>query len=122
MLENNPGARIAVYAIWMPIFPDDAADRWPAEALTDRRVVHWWDGEKRVGRWFAQRMRDLEPELAPGSIDVGGTILWDAYLVYGPGRQWNDSASGVHRWGRPILGTREHLEQAFRQFMTEASH
>ena len=116
VLEKNPNAPIAVYAIWMPIFPDDARDRWPADGLTDGRVVHWWDQEKSTGRWYAQRMRELEPRLAPESIDVGGTILWDAYVVYGPGVEWSDSASGVDRWGRPILATREYLERSLARF------
>lgn len=121
ILGKNPNASIAVYAIWMPIFPDDARARWPVDALTDRRVSHWWDDEQRVGRWYAQRMRDLAPRLAPGSIDVGGTILWDGYVAYGPGTQWSDSGAGVHRWGRPILATREHLQGVIAQLANDGS-
>jgi hypothetical protein len=113
LLSAHPDANVRVYAIWLPIFPDDARETVPAGAFTDRRVVQWWDQEKLVGRWYAQRMRDMERRLAQGSIDVGGTVLWDAYVVYGPDARWNGAPTGLHRWGRPILATRASLNDAF---------
>ena len=31
------------------------AERWPAAALPDRRVRHYWDEEREVGEWYASR-------------------------------------------------------------------
>lgn len=111
LLDAHPDADLRVYAIWFSMYPTDLRERWPAGVLTDARVVHWWDEEKRVGRWYGQRMRDMEDRLAPGAANVGGTILWDAYLVYGPEAQWNDAPTGLRRWGRPIFATREAFDE-----------
>lgn len=94
------------------MYPTDMRERWPADVLTDARVVHWWDEEKRVGRWYGQRMRDIEHRLAPGSAGLGGTILWDAYLVYDPAARWDGAPTGLRRWGRPILKTSEPFSEA----------
>lgn len=107
MLDAHPDADLRVYAIWFAMYPTDLRERWPADVLTDARVVHWWDEGKQVGRWYAQRMGDIRDRLAPGASDAGGTILWDAYLVYGPDARWDDAPTGLRRWGRPIFATRE---------------
>jgi hypothetical protein len=112
VLDAHPDAKVRVYAIWLPIFDADVRQSWPADAFSDERVVQWWDQDTRVGRWYAPHMRDMEPRLATGSVDVGGTILWDAYVVYGPEATWNDASTSVYRWGRPILATRETLSTA----------
>ena len=118
LLEAHPQADLRVYAVWFNMFPTDLRERWPADALTDRRVVHWWDEEKRVGRWYAQQMDDIKDRLAPGARDAGGTILWDAYLVYGPDARWDETPSGLRRWGRPIFATRESLEEEVGRLLT----
>lgn len=103
------------------MYPTDLRERWPANALTDRRASHWWDEEKRVGRWYAQRMEDIADRLAPGASNVGGTILWDAYLVYGPEAQWAETPTGLRRWGRPIFATREPFEEAVGNLLKTAA-
>lgn len=94
------------------MWPTDRRETWPADVLTDRRVVHWWDEEKRVGRWYAPQMDEIADRLAPGAPAAGGTILWDAYLVYGTDARWDEAPTGLRRWGRPIYATKESLEEA----------
>jgi len=117
VLDAHPDAGLRVYAIWFSMYPTDMRERWPANVLTDRRASHWWDEEKRVGRWYAQRMRDMQDRLAPGAADIGGTILWDAYLVYGPEARWDDAPTGLRRWGRTILATREPFREVVRNLV-----
>jgi hypothetical protein len=107
LLDKYPDADVRVYAVWFSMYPTDARDRWPGDVLTDRRVVHWWNEDRRVGRWYAPRMRAMADRLAAGSEGMGGAILWDAYLVYGRDAEWTDAPSGLRRWGRPIFATRE---------------
>lgn len=121
LLETQKQADLRVYAIWFSMYPTDLRERWPADVLTDPRVVHWWDEEKAVGRWYAQRSTDMQDRLAPGSTPVGGTILWDAYLVYGPESRWDDSPTGLRRWGRTILQTREPFRQAVETLLETAN-
>jgi hypothetical protein len=107
LLDAHPEAGLRVYAVWFSMYPTDTRDRWPNDVLTDGRVVHWWDEGKVVGRWYARHLR-LQTDRSPGSI---GTILWDAYLVYGPEARWTDVPTGLRRWGRTILQTRDRLRE-----------
>jgi hypothetical protein len=112
VLQTHPDANLRVYAIWFAMYATDLRERWPSNILTDARVRHWWDEDKQVGRWYAERMRQMEERLAPGSAALGGTILWDSYLVYGPDARWDDAPSDLRRWGRPIFATRDSLIEA----------
>jgi hypothetical protein len=112
VLDVRKESDLRVYAIWFSMYPTDLRERWPADVLTDPRVVHWWDDERAVGRWYAERAEKMASELAPGASPLGGTILWDAYLVYGPESRWDEGGpTDLRRWGRTILQTREPLQQ-----------
>jgi hypothetical protein len=102
-----------VYAIWFSMFGTEQRDDWPADILTDRRVTHWWDEGKAVGRWYMPRIGQMRDTLAAGSGGFAGNVLWDSYLVYGPEAQWDESPTGLRRWGRTILRTQEGLREAF---------
>ena len=113
MLDEHEDADIQVYAVWFSMFGSETRENWPSEALTDPRVVHYWDDEKTVGRWYAERMSAMENTRAPGSSPLRGNVLWDAYLVYGPDARWAESPSHLRQWGRTILATQERLREAF---------
>lgn len=98
------------------MYAGDERDRWPADALTDARVVHYWDEGKVVGAWYAQRLSEVADRMAPESRGHQAPVLWDAYVVYGPEAHWEDGPGGVRRWGRTILGTGEGLRQAVEAF------
>ena len=55
---------------------------------------------------------EIESRLAPNPTGLGGPILWDAYLVYGPESKWDETPTGLRRWGRTILDTKESLREA----------
>lgn len=112
VLEKRPDAALKVYAIWFSMYPTDQRENWPADVLTDPRVVHFWDEGKTVGRWYMSRIEHMQYARTPDSAALGGNILWDAYLVYGPESQWSDAPGGLRRWGRTILGTQEALRDA----------
>jgi hypothetical protein len=109
ILSKNGNADLEVYAIWFRMYPTDRPETWPADVLTDRRVRHYWDEEKSVGTWYGQRLNEMESALAPGSVGYRAPVLWDAYLVYGPESRWEDAPTGLRRWGRTILRTKESL-------------
>jgi len=114
ILEPRASADLRVYAVWFNMVEEDARTRWPADLLTDRRVTHFWDEGKTVGRWFAPRAEapPMVAVRAPDSSGLGQPVLWDAYLVYGPEARWDEEPSGLRRWGRTILRTREQLREA----------
>ena len=113
LLKGNTDADLRVYAVWFEMFPGDARERWLPEAMPDRRVRHYWDEEKVVGSWYGERIGEMRAQLVPESKGVGDEpVLWDAYLVYGPEAHWADVPSGLRRWGRTVIGTRESLREA----------
>jgi hypothetical protein len=112
LLSAHSKADLRVYAIWFNMYPTDRRERWPGDVLTDSRVVHYWDEQKSVGAWYAPRTGDMESQMAPGSRGLGGPVLWDAYLVYGPEARWEDAPTDLRRWGRTILATQEPFREA----------
>jgi hypothetical protein len=94
------------------MYPTDRRENWPDDILTDPRVVHYWDEEKVIGRWYRQRMEEMRGARAPRTVGLAGDVLWDAYLVYGPEARWDEAPTGLRRWGRTILRTQDGLRDA----------
>ena len=72
--------------------------------MPDRRVAHFWDGEREIGRWFKQAVPS----------DYAGPIQWDAFYLYGADAVWPTSnpkaAPGpLLTTGRTILKDRQKL-------------
>ena len=111
MLNAHKDLDLRVYAVWFSMYPGDERERWPEASLRDRRVRHYWDEKTDVGEWYAARFDSMRDKLVPGSKGVDPPILWDAYLVYGPESRWEDAPSGLRRWGRTILLTKNELRQ-----------
>ena len=113
MLDKHKDADVRVYAIWFSMFGSETRDDWRADLLTDKRVIHWWDEGKTVGRWYMPRIEEMRDTMSRQSAGFAGNVLWDAYLVYGPEAQWQDAPTGLRRWGRTILRTQDGLREAF---------
>jgi len=112
LLAARKNADVRVYAVWFSMYPTDQRDRWPADVLTDPRATHFWDEQKAVGTWYMDHFDEIESRLAPNPTGLGGPILWDAYLVYGPESKWDETPTGLRRWGRTILDTKDSLREA----------
>ncbi len=96
LLEKQPTAGLQVYVVWFSMIPTDArsAWRWTGNVIADPRVVHFWDDQKVVGRWYAQHE-------TPAEIDPG--IVWDAYFLYGPESEWTVKPEPLISWGATVL-------------------
>jgi hypothetical protein len=103
ILEKNPDAKIAVYAVWFRNLWSDARFLWPSTALDDPRVVNFWDSEKTTGRWYAANVTHR-----------GSVIEWDAWFLYAPGKGFSDLPLG---WGRTIVDSRESLQADVEKLM-----
>ncbi len=111
ILDADPAADLAVYAIWLPILPTDARDQWDGQLLADPRVTHLWDQERTVGRWLAD---DQNLELGDT-----GDVVWDAFLLFGPEARWERAPSGLLAWGAPIAGHFPELADALAPLLEE---
>lgn len=98
LLEPDQSLPIRVYAVWMPMLATDQWGRWGARSLSDARVEHSWDEERLVGRFFAGQLQG----------DTS-SALWDAFLLYSPEANWDDSLDAPLAWGAPIVGMRDEL-------------
>ena len=70
MLTVHKDVDVQVYAVWFKMFPGDGRERWPAAALTDPRVAHFWDEDRAVGDWYGARLDAMKATLVPGSRGV----------------------------------------------------
>jgi hypothetical protein len=120
LLEKHEDTDLAVYAIWFNMYPSDAREQWPADLLTDSRVVHYWDEARNVGTFYGNRFKEMESTVAQNSSGVGAPVLWDAYLVYGSDARWDDAPTGLRRWGRTIMRTQDSLRQSLDEVLGAA--
>jgi hypothetical protein len=75
-----------------------------ADLVVDRRARHFWDGGKRLGRYFATLMGD----------DTGG-IAWDVFFFYPPDAAWGDQPSAA---GAPVVVEAAKLEAALKPYLS----
>jgi hypothetical protein len=83
----------------------DARLTWNGKTMPDTRVMHFWDGEREVGKWFAEQ------------IDGYEGIAWDTYYLYGPEAIWESTPFPLRGSGRTIYGERQTLEMQLRRLL-----
>ncbi len=99
LLEQNPEADLRVFAVWFNMLSSDDRARWPKELLTDRRVIHFWDEEKKLGRFYLERHK----------VPHYDEALWDTYILYPADASWGEEPPTPVSWGNTIIRTREQL-------------
>ena len=110
VLDKYPSAKLRVYAVWMPMLPTDARSEWDATLLDDRRVRHFWDEDTVLGTWLAN----------PRNANLGypGSIVWDAYVLFGPDARWGDVRTQVAGFGSPLIGRTGALAAELEPYVT----
>lgn len=103
ILEPHPASRLRVYVIWFSMIPTDARSswNWTGGVLHDSRVVHFWDEQRTVGRWFAEQ----DPE----NSDNG--VVWDAYYLYGPDAEWGTTVGPLLSSGSTVRSESDNLKR-----------
>ena len=91
------------------MYPGDARSKWPPTLRTDRRVVHYWDETRVIGRLYLPRLPAMTDRRATATLRPTGDALWDAFFLYPPGGGWEDPVPLPIRWGYPIMVTRDQL-------------
>ncbi|MFN2492357.1 MAG: hypothetical protein ABR501_05675 [Pyrinomonadaceae bacterium] len=105
ILAKYPSAKLRVYVVWFSVLPTDARSRWKwtGGILTDNRVIHFWDEQKTVGRWFAQQE---EPQTGEAEF------VWDAYYLYGADAQWDHKPEPLKATGATVRAEADRLKNA----------
>ncbi len=104
ILDAKPDAKLRVYYVWLPMLPGDDRSAWNRTAFADRRARHYWDGERVLGEWLADR--------GHVALDYPGPIVWDAYLLFGPKARWDDRPSHLLDFGWTVIGSTDGLSSA----------
>jgi hypothetical protein len=109
ILEADPEAGLAVYAVWLPFLGGsrDAANL-SRRVLPDRRVVHLWDESAITSDWFAEH---VERSPAPA---------WDVYFLYGPDARWSNLPGPLVSSGGTIIGRSSALKAAIDPLLAPA--
>jgi hypothetical protein len=100
VLKKHPELPLKVYAVWFDMVWTDSRRRWPERLMSDPRVVHFWDEEKALGRWYSPRVSD------------GEHIVWDTFLLYSPGSTLESPVDSLLAAGATIIDAREELRKA----------
>ncbi len=88
VFKRFPDADISALIVWIPILNNDslAAAIPSAASLTDKRIHHFYDQHKKVGKIIAD------------SVGWAGNIAWDIYLFYDPFTEWTDAPPKPKYW------------------------
>jgi hypothetical protein len=74
-----------------------------ADLLVDERATHYWDGERRLGRYVAGMLGN-----------AAGAAAWDVFLLFGPEATWGDRPDDA---GSPVISEAGQLERALRPYL-----
>ncbi len=86
----------------------DTRNRWNGTNMSDTRVTHFWDGERKVGQWFAEQVDGYEG------------VAWDSYYLYGSEAIWDTVPSPLVGSGSTIYAERVTLERQVRKLLEKA--
>jgi hypothetical protein len=106
ILSKHPAAELDVYVVWFNMFPGDARWRWDGDAMTDPRVVHYWDEQKSVGSWFS------------ANLTGWGSPTWDFYALYSADAR---DLAAPRSMGSTIIGRRAELQSALDPLLATSS-
>jgi len=93
------------------MYPGDARSKWSPTLLTDRRVVHYWDEARVIGRLYLPRLPEMIDRRATATLQPTGDALWDAFFLYPADSRWADPVPLPVRWAYPIMATRDQLRR-----------
>ncbi len=110
VLETFPSARLRVYAVWQPILPTDFRFTRRESVLADPRVIHLWDRNKAIGRWFATYR-------GPQDDCFMGDVAWDLFYLFGPDARWGESPDSLVACGGPVIEKSGTLAAAIRPLL-----
>jgi len=87
LLQEMPGRRVRVFAVWEPVLPTDVGP--PTSSVTSRmkdaRVEQYWD----PGRLLSGRILTASHTVPAFAIFSGQLqAAWDLAAVYPPGTSW----------------------------------
>jgi hypothetical protein len=103
ILDDGSYEDLQLLVVWMPMLATDAREEVDTDLFEGERVREFWDGERVLGTHLAR-------------LDLGGLgyagVVWDAFLVFGPGGRWAERPTGLTGSGAPVIAETAELEAA----------
>jgi hypothetical protein len=75
-----------------------------AELMVDERARHFWDGDKRLGTYFAKLTGAGE-----------GAVAWDVFFFSPPDASWGDAPAAS---GTPVVDRAPELQAALEEYLS----
>jgi hypothetical protein len=97
LLTRHPKLPFRVYALWFHRLKTDRRDVWPREAMSDRRVEHFWEAGSSISRWYGKLFRTRRP------------VPWNVYFLYTAGADSLGVRDSVVSWGSWVSDSREKI-------------
>ena len=101
MLDQHPGTKVKVFAVWEPILPTDwsAPTTSALRRLSDHRVAQFWDKEHLLAKAMAE---SRDPASKPDCCDRRG-VLWDLIAVYPAAAVWGQTLPPATVFNGPVV-------------------
>jgi len=101
MLEQQPNARVKVFAVWEPILPTDWTAPWTRTLgrLSDQRVRQFWDKDHALAKIMAI---SHQGQTKPKCCNRRG-ILWDLVAAYPPHTTWSETLPPAALFDGPVI-------------------
>jgi len=103
IMKKYPEEDLIVYAVWFNMIPGDRKEGWDPELLDDKRVTHYWDEDRVLGKWITKNVPDCRHL---------GKIDWDSFYLFDADGKWDDTLEGIKACGTPIYTHKEKLKDA----------
>lgn len=96
--------RLAAFSVYIPMVPGDSSGPAveAAKKLEGTGIEPFWDGDRSLGRAFAQTVR----------LPAGRPVAWDIYFVYGPDAVWGRTPPKPGFWMHQLANDERCLDPA----------
>ena len=94
ILDKVKNDKLQVFVVWLPVLRADTRSSMAAamKNISDKRVKHYWDGNKKLGYRFG-KVVEL-PERQGKRL----TLAWDVYFAFGADKKWDDDPPKPSDW------------------------
>jgi hypothetical protein len=110
VLKKYPDKEMEVYVVWFNMVATDRKDKWNPESLNDKRVKHYWDEKRILGRWITKNTPDCKHINA---------IDWDSFYLFDKDGEWTETFENLKACGTPVIKESKKLADGLEKIFNE---
>ncbi len=102
ILNQTDSNKLKVFVVWMPVLPGDSREQalTSIELISDRRTVHYWDGERKLGDRYGTVV----------DLPRGWQVAWDIYFVFDAQTEWKEALPIPADWMHQLAEDERRLD------------